>query len=275
MSEAFLSQCVQKDIRPGLKRTLPKQREHELAKQRSEGEQRRQAAKWDKRQRMNLESEKREEGLQKSLDTSNKGFAMLAKMGYKSGQSLGKSNSGRVEPIGIQIKIDRGGLGREAVLQEIALQKTTMMRARMARKARATSTQSIQEYRAHMSRQRKLQMVEVDLRKSQKSCFQLDSAKEIRDPAESWFWPPKVQDAPPIDPDSASNEPSAALINEEDEKDDDNDDICELEVDEQLEILTNYLRMQYFYCLWCGTTFTDEPDIVTNCPGRTRQDHDD
>lgn len=120
-----------------------------------------------------------------------------------------------------------------------------------------------------MSRLRKLQLVEVDLRKSQKSCLQLDSAKEITDPAESWFWP-KVEETPPIDPDFvATNEP--ALIHEETN----DDDICELEVDEQLEILTNYLRKQYFYCLWCGTTFTDEPDLAANCPGQTREDHDD
>ena len=33
------------------------------------------------------EIEKREEGLQKSIDSSNKGFAMLKKMGYKEGKS--------------------------------------------------------------------------------------------------------------------------------------------------------------------------------------------
>ena len=36
---------------------------------------------------------------------------MLAKMGYKAGDSLGKSNSGIVEPIPVEVKIDRGGLG--------------------------------------------------------------------------------------------------------------------------------------------------------------------
>ena len=32
------------------------------------------------------EIQKREEGLQKSIDSSNKGFAMLKKMGYKEGK---------------------------------------------------------------------------------------------------------------------------------------------------------------------------------------------
>ena len=37
----------------------------------------------------NVESMKREEGLQKSLDSSNKGFSLMAKMGYKAGDGLG------------------------------------------------------------------------------------------------------------------------------------------------------------------------------------------
>ena len=37
-----------------------------------------------------LEKEKREEGLNTTLDAGNKGFAMLQKMGFKPGMSLGK-----------------------------------------------------------------------------------------------------------------------------------------------------------------------------------------
>ena len=69
----------------------------------------------EKNKKQNLEAEKRHEGLQTSIDPSNKGFEMLAKMGYKSGQSLGKSNSGIVDPIPIPIEVkmknDRSGIG--------------------------------------------------------------------------------------------------------------------------------------------------------------------
>ena len=37
-----------------------------------------------------VEQEKRDEKLNKALDSSNKGFAMLAKMGFKEGSGLGK-----------------------------------------------------------------------------------------------------------------------------------------------------------------------------------------
>ena len=62
------------------------------------------AGNWSQKERL-------KEGLKKSIDSSNKGFQMLAKMGYKSGESLGKSNSGIVDPIPIVGQTNRIGLG--------------------------------------------------------------------------------------------------------------------------------------------------------------------
>ena len=39
------------------------------------------------------EIQTREEGLQKAIDSSNKGFALLKKMGYKEGMTLNYLNS--------------------------------------------------------------------------------------------------------------------------------------------------------------------------------------
>lgn len=66
-----------------------------------------------------LEQERRDEGLGIAISSKNKGFEMLAKMGYKQGQAIGKSSQGILEPIGIDIKSDRGGLGREAALKQL------------------------------------------------------------------------------------------------------------------------------------------------------------
>merc|ERR550519_296651 len=71
-----------------------------------------------------IEVEKRDEGMAKSIaEPTNKGFAMMAKMGYKSGDSLGNDNTGRVEPIEVKVKVDRGGFGRETALRQLAEQK--------------------------------------------------------------------------------------------------------------------------------------------------------
>ena len=78
-----------------------------------------------------LEAELREKGLRTELDDSNKGFAMLQKMGYKKGENLGKSGGGCEDgdspapvvvqtPITVSVKNDRAGLGREAQLKERA-----------------------------------------------------------------------------------------------------------------------------------------------------------
>jgi len=50
------------------------------------------------------------------MASKNKGLAMMAKMGFKTGSALGsKDNVGaRTEPIGISIKEDRGGIGLDS-----------------------------------------------------------------------------------------------------------------------------------------------------------------
>lgn len=69
------------------------------------------------------EAAAREAALSKSLldpahpaSATNKGLAMMAKMGFKPGVALGaKDNVGaRTEPIGVSIKEDRGGIGLDA-----------------------------------------------------------------------------------------------------------------------------------------------------------------
>ncbi|GAX81995.1 hypothetical protein CEUSTIGMA_g9423.t1 [Chlamydomonas eustigma] len=53
----------------------------------------------------------REEGLNAPLSSKNKGFELLKKMGYQEGQGLGKSSSGRVEPLRPEVRGTRTGLG--------------------------------------------------------------------------------------------------------------------------------------------------------------------
>lgn len=45
------------------------------------------------------------------IDSSNKGRQMLEKLGWSTGQGLGKSNSGIVEPVSSEIRDSRAGLG--------------------------------------------------------------------------------------------------------------------------------------------------------------------
>ena len=138
-------------------------------------------------------------------------------------------------------------------------------------------------------------MIESDLKRSKKTCYQLDQAKGFTEPVETWFWPDNNKDeensiidddldGEPIKPEkqisSDTEESSLTEITTEEErvkpvivpKEDDNSEFLP---EEELNIITEYLRSQYLYCLWCGITFSDTEDMSTNCPGSTRYDHDE
>ena len=82
MSDAFLQQL--QDVRPGL---LSRSRK----RQRKIDEKRTKNQLLPKQKRINqAEKESREHALSIPLATTNKGFSMLQKMGYKKGMGLGK-----------------------------------------------------------------------------------------------------------------------------------------------------------------------------------------
>jgi hypothetical protein len=87
-------------------------RKHELEKKKQKADE----LNREKFKRLNeIESSKRDEALSKSsLDQSNPGFNLMKKMGFKIGDTLGRSaNKGISEPIGIKIKSNRQGIGAE------------------------------------------------------------------------------------------------------------------------------------------------------------------
>ncbi|KAF9073744.1 hypothetical protein BDP27DRAFT_1381526 [Rhodocollybia butyracea] len=62
------------------------------------------------------------------IKSTNKGFAMLAKLGWVEGQPLGLSGQGRVDPIPFQMKADSTGLGK--VRQDVEMIETTVSQRR-------------------------------------------------------------------------------------------------------------------------------------------------
>ena len=135
MSEDFLQKCLPKDVTPGLMKTQRQKREHEVLKYQEQLKDDAQRAKRLKKGQRELEQEARDEGLATALDTSNKGFALLSKMGYKPGMRLGRedeSGAGRgiLEPIPLQLKEGRGGLGRDETMRRIAMEKCRLVEQR-------------------------------------------------------------------------------------------------------------------------------------------------
>ena len=258
MSEDFLAKCLPKDVIPGLKKTQHERREHEIQKKRQARFEEEQKFKKQRRSLKEIETEARDEGLAKSLDSSNKGFALMAKMGYKPGNSLGKDNTGRVEPVEVVIKEGKAGLGREAAMKRIAEEKCRILEER-ARKCVEDFDPAA--FRAQMREKHMARRTESDLFKAQKSCRELDEKKDFTDPAEKWFWPAIAK--PPKDEDE-----------EDEEEEEEEEEVDLFSAEEKLGLLVTYLRAEHNYCMFCGINFDNEQDMTQNCPGPGRDDHD-
>ncbi|XP_029377406.1 G patch domain-containing protein 11 isoform X3 [Echeneis naucrates] len=206
------------------------------------------------------EKESREAALQSSISNENKGFALLQKMGYKAGQGLGKEGAGRVDPIPLNIKTDRGGIGMEEMKKRKAEEELEHYRQKVRAKQQNES-KSLEDFRSRVRTERDERKIEGDLRRSQRACEQLDSQKGITVPREQWYWP-----TADVDDEEA--------VQEEEEEEEEDEEIVELSSSDKLQILTSYVRGVHFYCIWCGTTYNDEEDLSSNCPGDTAADHD-
>ncbi|CAE6429474.1 unnamed protein product [Rhizoctonia solani] len=69
------------------------------------------------------------------ISSTNKGFGMLAKMGWKEGEGLGASGQGRKDPIPFLVKLDALGLGRstydERIIESTVSQRRELDSERM------------------------------------------------------------------------------------------------------------------------------------------------
>lgn len=206
-----------------------------------------------------LEKEQREKGLATSISGNNLGFQLMQKMGYKEGEGLGKKSEGRFEPIPIQVKANRFGLGKESS-DKAKLNIRKELRKIVAEKKLKLESLLRNDFRARMRQKYVNQQTERDLRKSQNVCSQLDLAEEIKEPLYNFFWPSHMFPDPEEEEDKEE---------EEEEKDD------EYSPDDRLAMITSYLRRQYCYCIWCASQFNDMEDMIDNCPGDTSNAHDE
>ncbi|XP_023133810.1 G patch domain-containing protein 11 [Amphiprion ocellaris] len=255
MSDAFLSKI--QDVKPGVNMV---RRVKEAMKK--EVQQKEKNIKNRQKTYKEQEKESRETALQSSISNDNKGFALLQKMGYKAGQGLGKEGAGRVDPIPLNIKKDRGGIGMEEVKKRKAEEELERYRQKV-RAEQQNETKSLEDFRSRVRTEREERKIEGDLRRSQRTCEQLDSQKGITVPREDWYWPKANAD-----------DEEDGLKGEEEDEEKDEEEIMELTSFDKLQILTSYLRGVHFYCIWCGTTYNDEEDLCSNCPGDTAADHD-
>ncbi|GAN10757.1 G patch domain-containing protein 11-like [Mucor ambiguus] len=233
--------------------------------------------------RAQLEAEEREKGLQKSIEQSNKGMKMLMKMGFKQGQGLGNnkggSPSGIAEPIQVDLKLGRSGIGMDSEMRK-------REREQEEEELRKRVHIDPEEFRNQMASKAKDAQLLRYINAAASICEKLDEENQVES---NILWTLKP---PPPPPTVASTEPEdiEKLQEQELEKEGEGNDeakealaliypqeevdaLKSLPLDDQLIKLVNYLRETYFYCFWCRAKYTDQSDLDENCPGSCEDDH--
>ncbi|RZB49912.1 G patch domain-containing protein 11 [Asbolus verrucosus] len=247
MSDKLLQQCEQ-DIRPGLVFNRTTKRQYELEKKKKEIE--------AKRPKSNREREEelREKGLNTAISSENKGFKMLEKMGFKQGQSLGKTQSGLKEPIKIELKSSKSGIGVESHFKERIKKKMERNDDYLKKK--------LNDFQFNNKIKQARRFLEKDFYTAQKTCEDLDCRKNIDEPIQEFYW-------------TRETIRKKRDIKEEDEEEEFNEEFASYITEENLVEIIDYLRSRHLYCMFCAFVATDDEDLKTSCPGPYRSDHDD
>ncbi|KAJ3290644.1 G patch domain-containing protein 11 [Borealophlyctis nickersoniae] len=249
MSSAFLTEAVE----PPKTQTYSQRRKAKLVKQ---------SEKAVVKPLKVREREARETGLATELPEDNKGFKMLAKLGFKKGMSLGASTASdaRVEPLPIIMKSDRLGLGLSDPPDPVAKRHRSQKEEEDLEAAEAAKRE---EYRLLMNQRFTERQILSDLTKARKACEQMDEAAGL--PRTEFWWSKEGEE------DLNEDEGAGEYVMEGEEV------LSEFEMMEpqkQLEQVTQYLRERHFYCIWCGAAYDDRDELQAQCPGNTADDHD-
>lgn len=265
-----------------------------------------------KQEREEDEAAAREAALAKSLDSSNKGFKMMARLGYKPGSALGKAADARTVPINPVLKDDRGGIGHDA-------EKKRKFREEAEQEAKKVKVDQV-GYRDRMRMEREEKRLQSQIFAAQKVTERLDvEAETSQDEASG-----EVSDKVPIDQrplrsinilwrglvrfrrekdaerrmkaevqtslssklpsyDDADEDDEDKLacsrkrthteyVDDLDEEDTELEEFNELDVADRLERVVKYLRSKYFYCFWCKFQYPDAQ--MEGCSGLTEEEHD-
>lgn len=257
-----------------------------------------------KKEKEAAEAEEREAALKQTIDDSNKGFKMLAKLGYTPGTGLGKAKSGVPEPISVTIKEDRGGIGKESDKKR-KLQDAIESANKKVRESEG-------DYRERVRLEHIEKRLEGQLYAAQKLAEGFDIGADLavaEDGKAPVIRPLKgknslwrgiardrilrdrerrrkhdmLQSGPRlgtfVDPDEDADDKlalgkSGSEIPEEEleEEDSELEEFVALPVADRLDKVVTYLRDQYNYCFWCKYRYPD--NAMDGCPGLTEEDHD-
>lgn len=258
------------------------------------------------------EAAAREDALSKSLlenpsATKNKGLAMMAKMGFKPGVALGSKDNvdARIEPIGITMKDDRGGIGLDS-------EKKRKFREEVEREGKRVKAEE-GDYRERVRREREEGRLEGLVAAAMRVAERMSGEREEEEAEEgrkistkplkqiNILWRGLVRQRegkerdrrmrydlhqslsrlPTYDDADEDKDDKRALgkdriqhtlVEDLEEEDPELDEFIALDPSERLHKLVLFLREEFNYCFYCKYTYPDKE--MEGCPGLTEEDHD-
>ncbi|CAA0837464.1 D111/G-patch domain-containing protein [Striga hermonthica] len=194
-----------------------------------------------KRERKQIEEDKQTlENLGSAIPQSNIGFKLLKQMGYTPGSALGKEGSGRAEPVSVEIRRGRAGIGKE----DPKIEKARREKRNEERKKRKEE-ELMEDFGSRQKERWKGRRTVVNFHKADSVLAQLEN----RDVLEV----EKKEDG-------------------EEEKEDEEEEEEEITEEDLLNILLK-LRNEFLYCLFCGCKYDTVEELESNCPGINEDDH--
>ena len=233
----------------------------------------------------------------------------MAKFGFKQGDALGKSEDARKEPIRVNPKDDRGGIGLESEKKR-KFREQFEEADRLAKRAKEDEG----DYLEVLRQEQKEKKAERDLEQAQRTAERLSDKEAEKEgtsnPVEkplhdiNVLWRTQARRRAELKRDKqqrrelndsiASRLPTLAPEEEDDDSKvaqgrdlapfyttlendlvDEDPDLAEFEalpVTELLQKVLAFLRDKYRYCLYCGYEYPDAD--MEGCPGVTEEDHD-
>lgn len=206
-----------------------------------------------------LEAEQREKGLKQSVaNQDNKGMKMLMKMGFKKGSGLGKD--GITEPIQVEMKSDRMGLGMKRKQEQEEEEEFNKRKREQV---------DPDDYRVMMAQRSKENQLSRYLPAAVSVCEKLDAEKEITSNVLWVLKPVHLEgDEEEIKAQELEIQEKESLYPEEEVR-----QLKELPLTEKLDKVVDYLRTKHLYCFWCSAKYENEEDLEANCPGPSEEDH--
>ncbi|KAF7631224.1 G-patch domain-containing protein [Meloidogyne graminicola] len=233
-----------------------------------------------------MERIRREEGISQPIGSESKRFKLFSLMGYKPGMSLGVKREGWKslgikEPIAIQIKSNRSGVGHEEEQNEKQRERCEAHMEFMKKRARMEESLAT-DFRNKKRMLAVQKQIISDIQQARSACHQMDLSVGKEVPEHFWFWPiyssklPNVNDTEEDDEEEEEEQLTYTYSNGRVAPVEVNFyQMDENELDNSLNHIIGYLRREHFYCVWCGYAYSDSLDIENTCPGSTRSAHDE